>query len=143
ENITRVAPPAGWQLYYQSDDVPIPVSGINLHKKIGPLFQQVLSDIWNKVKADLGGNASDNDIRKRLHELRVDQHSGGFNYRPIGNTQKLSMHAYGIAIDWDADHNPQGNPNHTLPDWWYDCWNKREWTDGRHFPKTDPMHVQY
>ena len=142
-NIVRVKPPAGWQLLYQDDNGPVPVSGINLHQKIAGTFGEVLTDIWNHVKADLGNNASDSDIRQRLHELRLDQHSGGFNYRPIHGTGKLSLHSYGIAIDWDADHNPQGHSSHTMPDWWFKIWNDHGWVDGRHFSNPDPMHVQF
>lgn len=143
DNIIRVAPPAGWQLYYQDDDGPRPVSGINLHKKLARNFQGVLSEIWDRVKNDLGGKPSDAAIRTRLHDLRLDQHSGGFNYRPIHGMGKLSLHSYGIAIDWDADNNPQGHSTHTLPNWWFDIWNAHGWTDGRHFSNPDPMHVQF
>jgi hypothetical protein len=142
-NITRVTPPPGFQLFYQDDSGLIPVSGIRLHKKVANSFGQVLTGIWNHVKTDLGSSASDNDIRKRLHDLRLDQHSGGFNYRVIHGTGSLSLHSYGIAIDWDADHNPQGHFSHTIPDWWYDIWAAHGWVDGRHFSNPDPMHVQF
>jgi hypothetical protein len=142
-NITLVRPPDGWQLFYQDDDGLKPVSGIRLNKNVADGFGQVLTDIWNHVKTDLGGSASDNDIRKRLHDLRLDQHSGGFNYRVIHGTGRLSLHSYGIAIDWDADNNPQGHTSHTIPDWWYDIWNAHGWVDGRHFSNPDPMHVQF
>ncbi|MFZ1219617.1 MAG: M15 family metallopeptidase [Chthoniobacterales bacterium] len=143
DNITLVRPPDGWQLFYQDDNGLKPVSGIRLHRKVADGFRAVLTDIWNHVNADLGGNASENDIRKRLHDLRLDQHSGGFNYRVIHGTGKLSLHSYGIAIDWDADHNPQGHSSHTMPVWWYDIWNAHGWVDGRHFTNPDPMHVQF
>ncbi|PTX98890.1 hypothetical protein DB346_19600 [Verrucomicrobia bacterium LW23] len=57
--------------------------------------------------------------------------------------RRLSMHSFGIAIDWDANNNPQGNPNSTLPDFWYEIWAKHGWIDGRHFRTPDPMHVQF
>jgi hypothetical protein len=143
DNIALVVPPAGWQLFYQGDEGLVPVSGIRIHRKLADNFQQVLTDIWNRVKVDLGGNASESDIRKRLHDLRLDQHSGGFNFRFIAGTSKFSLHSYGIALDWDADHNPQGHSSHTLPNWWYDIWKAHGWTDGRHFSNPDPMHVQF
>jgi hypothetical protein len=143
ENIKLIAPPAGWQLYFQGDHGSTPVPGIRIHRKLAESFQQVLTAIWNRVKADLGGNASETDIRKRIHDLRLDQHSGGFNFRVIHGTSKLSLHSYGIAIDWDADNNPQGHSSHTLPNWWYEIWNNRGWSDGRHFDNPDPMHVQF
>jgi hypothetical protein len=143
DNIARVAPPPGWQLFYQDDNGLVPVSAIRIHRKLAGSFQQVLNDIWDHVKSDLGSDVTDIDIRKRLHELRLDQHSGSFNFRPIRGKNALSLHSYGIAIDWDANHNPQGDLSHTLPDWWYDIWHAHGWTDGRHFSNPDPMHVQF
>src|SRR5205085_2267821 len=68
----------------------------------------------------------------------------GENIRKITAGSSLSLHAYGIAIDWDPDHNPRGKPlTKTLPDWWFDIWKNHGWSDGRHFPTPDPMHVQF
>jgi len=110
ENIKRVAPPAGWRLFYQDDDRgPVPVSGIRLHRKLEASFQSVLSAVWSRARAEIGSGASDDAIRLWLNDRRLDQHTGGFNYRPIRGSSRLSLHSYGIAIDWDAKHNPQGS----------------------------------
>lgn len=143
QNIRKITPPVGWQLYYQDDHGPVPVSGIRLHRKLEENFRSVLTSIWNHAKGEIGTGASDEQIRKWLHDRRLDQHSGGFNFRPIHGSNNLSLHSYGIAIDWDADHNPQGHSSHTLPDWWYQIWRDHGWSDGRHFSNPDPMHVQF
>lgn len=143
QNIIRVIPPPGWQLYYQDDSGPVAVSGIRLHRKLEDNFRSVLSSVWSHAKGEIGGQASDDEVRQWLHERQLDQHAGGFNFRPIAGTNRLSLHSYGIAIDWDADHNPQGGPSRTLPTWWYDIWHAHGWSDGRHFSNPDPMHVQF
>lgn len=144
QNIRHVTPPTGWQLYYQDDDHgPVPVSSIRIHRKLEETFHKVLTAIWDHARVQLGGTPSDSAIRQWLNERRLDQHSGGFNFRFIHGTNRLSLHSYGIAIDWDADHNPQGHSSHSLPDWWYDIWRNNGWSDGRHFPTPDPMHVQF
>jgi hypothetical protein len=144
QNIRHVTPPTGWQLYYQDDDHgPVPVSSIRIHRKLEESFRSVLTAVWNHAQVQLGGTPSDSAIRQWLHERRLDQHSGGFNFRSIHGTSRLSLHSYGIAIDWDADHNPQGHSTHSLPDWWYDIWRNNGWSDGRHFSNPDPMHVQF
>jgi hypothetical protein len=144
ESIRQVAPPTGWLLYYQDDDRGlVPVSGIRIHRKLEENFRSVLSAIWNHAREEIGRGVSDDAIREWLHARRLDQHAGGFNYRVIHGTNRLSLHSYGIAIDWDADHNPQGHSNHTLPDWWYGIWQAHGWSDGRHFGTPDPMHVQF
>lgn len=145
ENIRRIEPPAGWQLYYQDDDRGlVRVSGIRLHHKLEDSFRDVLSEVWDHARREIGTAASDDAIRAWLHERRLDQHVGGFNYRPIrGGSTRLSLHSYGIAIDWDGEHNPQGRSRYTLPDWWYAVWSAHGWSDGRHFSPPDPMHVQF
>jgi hypothetical protein len=143
-NIRKIAPPDGWQLFYQADTGLVPVSGIRMHILLEDLFQSALNDIWNRAKQQVGASPSDDAVRAWLHKRRLDQHGGGFNFRKITGGQKLSLHAYGIAIDWDPEHNPRQKPlTKTLPDWWYEIWRAHGWADGRAFPMPDPMHVQF
>ncbi|HMG05033.1 MAG TPA: M15 family metallopeptidase [Chthoniobacterales bacterium] len=144
-NIRKIAPPDGWQLFYQDDKRGlVPVSGIRMHKLLEDVFHAVLDDIWAFATQQIGGKPSQDDIRSWLHKRRLDQHGGGFNFRRITGGGSLSLHSYGIAIDWDPDHNPRQKPlKKTLPDWWYDLWAKQGWSDGRHFKTPDPMHVQF
>lgn len=143
-NIRRVAPPDGWRLFYQSDTGLVAVSSIRMHRLLEDTFLAVMDDIWNRAATQLGGVPTDDDIRAWLHQRQLDQHGGGFNFRKITAGSKLSLHAYGIAIDWDPEHNPRKKPlTKTLPDWWYGIWKARGWSDGRRFPTPDPMHVQF
>lgn len=144
QNILRVPPPAPWQLYYQDDTLGVvPVSGISIHRLLADSFRAVLGEIWQTAVQQMGGTPADDQVRQWLHDRRLDQHGGGFNFRVIKRTSHLSLHSYGIAIDWDPDNNPQGSLTSTLPDWWYDIWNRHGWSDGRHFSNPDPMHVQF
>lgn len=143
-NIRKVAPPDGWQLFYQEDTKLTRISGIRMHRLLEDSFVAVLDDVWDFAKNQIGDGASDDAIRDWLHKRRLDQTAGGFNFRKITAGKSLSLHSFGIAIDWDADHNPRGKPmKKTLPDWWYDIWKAHGWSDGRHFPTPDPMHVQF
>jgi hypothetical protein len=144
-NIRKIAPPDKWQLYYQDDDRGlVPVSGVRMHRLLNDLFVAALDDIWDFARQQIGGRPSDETIRAWLHTNRLDQHGGGFNFRKITGGTKLSLHGYGIAIDWDPDHNPRQKPlNKTLPDWWYEIWGAHGWHDGRRFRTPDPMHVQF
>lgn len=143
-NIRKVPPPDGWQLYYQADTGLVAVSGIRMHRLLEDSFTAALDDIWDFAGSRAGANASDAQVRAWLHGLRLDQHGGGFNFRKITGGTGLSLHSYGIAIDWDPENNPRRKPlQKTLPDWWYDIWNAHGWIDGRHFSTPDPMHVQF
>jgi hypothetical protein len=144
QNIRKIAPPDGWLLYYQDSGKLTPVTGIRMHVLLADSFHAVLSDVWAYAKKQIGGNPSTAKIQAWIHNLRLDQHCGGYNYRPITGGSKLSLHSYGIAIDWDADHNPRKKPlTKKLPDWWYDIWNAHGWSDGRTYATPDPMHVQF
>lgn len=144
-HIQLVKPPAGWKLYYQQDHNTLtPYPGLQMHVLLAPVFTTVMKEIWDYAKAQLN-NPTDDQIRAWLHQYRLDVTAGCFNFRPnVGNPTKLSLHSYGIAIDWDPLHNPRKSPlTRTLPDWWYDIWKKHGWSDGRHFHTPDPMHVQF
>ncbi|HEY4336754.1 MAG TPA: M15 family metallopeptidase [Puia sp.] len=145
-SIVTVAPPAGWQLYYQASPGALtPVNGISMHHLLKDSFQTVLQAVWAFAVQQIGGTPGDDVVRAWLHDLRLDITGGGFNFRPnTSNPAVLSLHSYGIAIDWDPIHNPRQKPLvRTLPDWWYAIWNQNGWSDGRHFPTPDPMHVQF
>lgn len=143
-NIRKIPPPDGWQLYYQEDGRLTEVTGIRLHRLLADSFVSVLDEIWSVAARECGGGASNGDIRAWLHQHCMDQHGGGFNFRKITAGTKLSLHSYGIAIDWDPDHNPRQKPlTCTLPDWWFDIWHRHGWSDGRRFRTPDPMHVQF
>ena len=144
-NIRRVAPPDGWHLYYQQTQSHlVSVSAISMHGLVEPMFLAAMRDIWQAARQQLNPAASDDAVRVWLHQQRLDITGGGFNFRHITGGATLSMHAFGIAIDWDPLHNPRGNPlRRTLPDWWYQIWANQGWSDGRHFNTPDPMHVQF
>lgn len=143
-NIRKVAPPAGWILYYQDDKGLVQTSGIRMHRLLADSFVAVLTDIWAFAATQAGAGASTAQIQSWLHDKGMDQHGGGFNFRKITAGQELSLHSYGIAIDWDPKNNPRQKPlTKRLPDWWFDLWKKHGWSDGRHFATPDPMHVQF
>lgn len=145
-NITTVSAPGGWKLFHQNDaDSLVPVRGIRIHRLLADSFINAMDEIWTFAKEQLTGTVSDDDVLEWLHSHRLDQTGGGYNFRKsTGNKTKLSLHSYGIAIDWDPIHNPHQKPlTQTLPDWWYDIWARHGWTDGRHFKTPDPMHVQF
>jgi D-alanyl-D-alanine carboxypeptidase len=70
--------------------------------------------------------------------------SGGFNYRPIRGSDKLSQHAFGTAIDVSADENPLGGARSNLPANTGELARKwgLEW-GGNWKSRPDPMHFEY
>lgn len=98
EHLTTIAPP--YQLYYGT----APVKRITCNRAIAePLFA-CFSDILKHY-----GSAA--EVRRH----NMDAYSGCYNFRPKRAGHSLSMHAYGIAIDLDAIHNPFQRPGGAMP----------------------------
>ncbi len=144
-NIRRVAPPDGWHLHYQQSPTQlVSVAAISMHVGVQESFLQVMEEVWLYARQQCGQGASDDAVRAWLHQQRLDVTGGGYNFRSVRGAGSPSMHAFGLAIDWDPMHNPRRKPLQcTLPLWWFDIWARHGWSDGRHFATPDPMHVQF
>lgn len=112
------------------------VRKMTLHKKVGPSAQRVLEavvGIYNE---------------KERRDLGLDLFGGSYNHRVMRGGSALSMHAYGIAIDWDPTRNglkvaaPQARLSHddAVPFWLE--WEKEGWLSLGRARNFDWMHVQ-
>lgn len=86
-NLVRITPP--YQLYYEGVAVP----SIRCHKLVADDLLAALNDVLAHYGAE------------RLHKLGLDCYSGCFNDRSTVAGKSKSMHAWGIAVDFDAEHN--------------------------------------
>lgn len=86
--------PCPWKLYYDGQAWP---HAIPFHKKGAPALAVALDAIWSSAGGD--------DSSVLTH---VRNYSGSYNYRPIRGSSRLSCHAFGVAIDFDADKLPLG-----------------------------------
>ncbi len=80
--------------------------------------------------------------------LGLDQYSGGFVIRPMKTSSRLSMHAYGIAHDFDDKHNQlrwtQAQARFARAEYepWWKAWEKEGWISLGRERDFDWMHVQ-
>ena len=95
-NLTHV--PCPWVLMMGNTQVPF----IVIHKKCADSLSRVLASMWDAVGKDQGA----------IETLHYNRYSGSFVYRPMRGGIALSMHSYGVAIDWDAEENPQHSTTH-------------------------------
>jgi hypothetical protein len=72
---------------------PAPITRLRLHSKLHANFRSILTEIWDHY-----GNP-------QIEALGLDQFAGSYNYRPMRGGSNLSMHSYGIAVDFDAQRN--------------------------------------
>ncbi len=106
------------------------------HRKVAESLQRVLQ----KVK-DIYG---ENEIKR----LRLDYFGGCYNDRMMRNGNQWSMHAWGIALDfdpirnqleWGRDKASMAHPDYN--DWWK-CWEEEGWISLGRKRNFDWMHVQ-
>ena len=77
-----------------------------------------------------------------VRELKT--YDGGYNYRPQRGSTRLSMHSFGVALDFNAATNGLGKPV-TFSAAFLGVWRRNGWTCGADWkmPRTDGMHFQY
>ena len=84
----------------------------------------------------------------RIRELRLDLYGGGFAMRDKRGGTTMSTHAWGIAFDFDPDHNKLkwNRDRATLArpeyDAWWHCWEAEGWVSLGRTRNYDWMHVQ-
>jgi hypothetical protein len=72
---------------------PAPITRIACHELVHDSLRSIFGDILTSYGPD------------QIHELGLDQFAGCYNYRPMRGGTSLSMHAWGVAIDLDAQRN--------------------------------------
>ena len=109
---------------------------IAIHEACADSLGRVLANAWDHYGA------------REIGRLRLDLYGGSYNPRRMRRGRRWSMHAWGIAIDWDPAHNrlEWGRARASLdaPDYddWWRFWEAEGWVSlGRH-RNFDWMHVQ-
>ena len=100
ENLTDVKCP--WVLHIDK----IILHSIQINKKCAASLERILQYIWIKAGS----------TQEAIEALHYDRYSGSYNYRPIRGASALSMHAYGLAVDFDDQENQQHETRHLFQD---------------------------
>jgi len=97
ENLVDV--PCPWVLHMDK----IVLHSIQIHKSCAESLTRILQYIWEQAGS----------TQEAIEKLHYDRYSGSYNYRSIrGGNGAMSMHSYGLAIDFDAEENEQHSPKH-------------------------------
>ncbi len=130
-NLVNIKP--AYQLYYCGK----PVKTIRVHKLIADRVQAALKEILAHY-----GIAE-------IKRLGLDQYSGSYNYRKSTGSSSLSMHAWGIALDFAAEKNtyamkkPQASLSHPDCEMWWKIWEKHGAVSLGRELGYDWMHLQF
>lgn len=106
------------------------------HEKIHDAVARVLGRVLDAYGPDA------------IHDLGLDQFGGCLNVRRMRNGSAWSMHAWGIAIDWDADRNTLRETSRTArmarPEYakFLDLWEEEGFISLGRARDFDWMHVQ-
>ncbi len=85
-----------------------------------------------------------------LHEIK--SFGGCWNVRLIrGSKSMLSIHSWGLAVDFNVDHNPLGWDSAKcfkmgltpFTDAFFEVWRRTGWTCGIDFTRPDGMHFEW
>lgn len=129
KQLVPVVPP--FKMYYGGKLV----KSISFHKKAAPSLLRVLNAIWEHCGKD----------QAVVDKFRISNYSGAYNHRLIrGSASRWSNHAYGAAIDFDAEHNGFGAGKGTMPQFVVDAFKAEGalW-GGDYKGRTDPMHFEF
>ncbi len=131
EELVSVLP--AYPLYFEGRAV----RSIRVHRLIAPHVQQALRQVLEHYGAE------------EIHRLGLDQYGGSYNYRPTSGGNALSMHAWGIALDFAPASNglkvksPRASLSHPDCDAWWDIWESHGAVSLGRARNYDWMHVQF
>ena len=130
-NLVSIVTP--YTLYYCGK----PVKTIRVHKLIADRVQAALNEILDYYGLDA------------IKQLGLDQYSGSYNYRKTTTGSAMSMHAWGIALDFAAEKNtyamkkPQASLSVPACEMWWKIWEKHGAVSLGRELGYDYMHLQF
>lgn len=121
-----------WPLVTSWDEAP--VRGIRIHKLCAESLTRALDAIWDSAGRDAG----------QIRAWGMHLYGGGYNYRLMRGGNRLSMHSWGCAVDFDPARNGFGDttPNFARVPAVLAAFEGEGWTWGGRWKKPDGMHFQ-
>lgn len=110
---------------------------IKCHKVVAPYVDKILKEVLQVYGAE------------RIHALKMDVFDGCYNHRKIRGGDSWSMHAWGIAFDWNADENAMSThapkATNSRKEWkrFWQIWEKYGAQSQGRYKDNDWMHVQF
>lgn len=131
KNLANVVPP--YTLYFDGK----PVRSIRVHRLVAESVRNVLHEVLTHYGAE------------RIHKLGLDVYDGAYTYKKTTGGSSMSMHAWGLAIDFGAAknglrvHAPQAQFSGKEYDTWWQAWERAGWHSLGREKNYDWMHIQF
>lgn len=129
--LVSVIPP--YPLYYEG----VQVRSIRVHELIAPHVKAALSEVLEHYGPEA------------IHRLGLDIYGGSYAYRATSSGKSLSMHAWGIALDFAPESNaystraPQASLSREECRRWWEIWESHGATSLGRSCNYDWMHLQF
>ena len=130
-NLVHVKP--AYQLYFEGKKV----SSVRVHKLIARHVEAAFKEIAEAYTPE------------EIHKLGLDDYSGSFNHRTTASGKSLSMHSWGIALDFAAGKNAYSQTRKTASlarpecDKWWEIWESHGAVSLGRERDYDWMHLQF
>lgn len=130
-NLVSIVPP--YTLYYEGKAL----RSIRVHRAIASHVQDALREVLEHYGAE------------KIHALGFDRYSGSYNYRSTAAGRSLSMHAWGIALDFAAESNayatkaPRASLSAPACAKWWEIWESHGAVSLGRARDYDWMHLQF
>ena len=110
----------------------IPIHQFQINKVAAPSIIRVLNRVWSVCEKDVG----------KVSHYHADQFSGSWAVRNARGLKMISMHAYGLAVDFDAANNSLGSKSHFFQrgNPLVDAFAAEGWVWGAGWSRPDAMH---
>lgn len=146
ENIVTVELPYPMRIAWNTSQT---VHTVRFNKLGKNALLHALMSVYNyarlQVKNKYGFNESskfyDTKTLEYLADLGLDILGGTFEFRQSRNSDQLSNHARGIAIDINPTKSQMGTKGN-MPDWFVKCFKSAGFTWGGKWKHKDPMHFE-
>ena len=129
--LVNVAPP--YPLFYEGEQV----RSIRVHRIVAPVVLGALQQVLDEYGPE------------RIRALGLDQYGGSYNYRQTTGAGSLSMHAWGIALDFCpagngmSAHAPAATLSHPDCRRWWEIWESLGAVSMGRACDYDWMHLQF
>jgi hypothetical protein len=127
-NIVTIIPP--WLIYGDNGKL---LKGIECHRKVAPTLTLIFDEIWSLFQKK----------QAAIHAIGLDKFNGSLVYREKRSGNGLSMHAYGIAFDFNAGENVYGSHKMSMNSKVVAIFEKYGAVWGGRWSHPDGMHFQF
>lgn len=133
EKANLVLVPIPWKAVASWDN-SLSLESFRVHR----LVAESLARILNTIREDFGKS------QKAIEAANLHLIGGGYNWRQMRGISRLSMHAYGCAVDLDPDHNGLGDPTPAMDPRVVAAFEAEGWIWGGRWSvhRRDGMHFQ-